>query len=353
MKHVAIDLGRRESQVCAREPAGEIILERRIQTRALGELLERLEHSRVIVESCSAAFTMADIAKAAGHEPCVVPATLAPSLGVGERQMKNDVRDARKLSEASCRMTKLPSVHIPSEQSRERKAVCTSREVLVKQRTCAINRVRSYMAEHLLPDLKRCTVSFVSKVRELLLALPNGIPAHVERLLKAIEFLTVQIVDADKELKSIASNDPVCKRLMTVPGVGPQTAIRFSAAIDDPKRFDSAAQIYSYLGLTPGEDTTGFKTRRTGLTRAGAPRVRWVLVQAAWSMWRSRPGDPVVLWAKKIAARGKASRAIVALARKLAGILFALWRDGTQYDPNYESKRRAELERDANTKIIA
>src|SRR5689334_9563359 len=104
MNHVAIDLGGRESQICVRSSDGAIIAEDRWPTRSLKKYLEKLSPSRVVVETCAEAFGVADMARAAGHDAVVVPATLVRALGVGARRLKNDVRDARNLSEASCRI---------------------------------------------------------------------------------------------------------------------------------------------------------------------------------------------------------------------------------------------------------
>ncbi len=113
MEHIAIDLGRRESQICVRNDSGEILHEARHATSELRSYLRgRPRGSRVLVESSAEAFTVADWATELGHEPRVVPSILVPALGVGERGLKNDVRDARKLSEMDCRMP-VPSVHIP------------------------------------------------------------------------------------------------------------------------------------------------------------------------------------------------------------------------------------------------
>ena len=107
--------------------------------------------------------------------------------------------------------------------------------------------------------------------------------------------------------------------------------MRFVAAIDDPTRFQSAHRVESYLGLTPGERSSSERERRTGITKAGPSALRRTLVQAAWSLLRSRPNEPMVIWAMQIAARRSRFVAVVALARKLVGILFAMWRDGTAY----------------------
>jgi transposase len=227
----------------------------------------------------------------------------------------------------------LPSVHIPTVVSQEVKAICVSREALVRMRTLLVNRVRSYLRSRIGSRLRATPDTLPAKVRQALLDDPEGLPAHLERVLVVLETLREQIAQADLELKVLARADGRMRRLMTVPGVGPVTAARFVAALDDVDRFPNAASVASYLGLIPGENTTGFRAKRTRLTRAGAPQVRWALGQAAWSLYLHRPHDPMVQWAKQVAARRGAQVAIMALARKLAHVLYALWKHGTTYDP--------------------
>jgi len=145
--------------------------------------------------------------------------------------------------------------------------------------------------------------------------------------------LTVQIRSATKRLEDIAKKHPVCTKLMSVPGVGAVTAVRFLAALDEATRFSSAHAVQSYVGLTPGEHSSSDKQHRTSITKAGPAPLRRVLIQAAWTAMRTRPNDPMVIWANKLATRKHKFIAVVALARKLTGILFALWRDGTTYQP--------------------
>jgi transposase len=171
------------------------------------------------------------------------------------------------------------------------------------------------------------------RVRQTLLKDVEGLPAHLDRLLIALETLSEQIVNADAELRELAGKDERMRRLMTVPGVGPVTAARFVAAIDHVERFPNASSVGSYLGLIPSEDTTGFRIKRKRLTRAGAPQVRWALGQAAWSLYLRRPRDPMVQWAKRIAERRGAQVAITALARKLSHVLYAMWKHKTTYEP--------------------
>lgn len=343
MQHVAIDLGGSKSQVCRRAESGEILEERVVGTDRLGSYLQKLEPSIIVLETCAEAFSVAVEARSLGHHPRVVPATLVRSLGVGDRGIKTDVRDARNTSAASCRVD-LPSVHIPSASSRERKSTCSMRETLTSARTMLINCVRGWMRSRRVRIRKGGIETFARRARERLLVHPDGLPDYVERQLVAIEALTEQIKAADKELAQIAKSDETCARLMTVPGVGPVTSVRYAAAIDDVTRFGNAHEVESYIGLTPGEDSSSSRKRRTAITKAGAPKLRWALVQAAWGAWRTRPNDPMVLWAAKIADRRGTKVAIVALARKLAGILFAMWRDGTPYNPGRGAVARASTE---------
>jgi transposase len=330
VKHVAIDLGSRESQVCIRREDGSIVKESREPTKRLLSLLPTWEPSRVILETSAEAFRIADAARAANHEVRVVPATLVKQLGVGDRGIKTDQRDARKLSEVSCRID-LPSVHIPSTTSRELKSICGAREELVETRTKLMNNVRGWMRTQLWRIRSGGACSFHDRVRCHATTLEVKLPEHIERALRVLELVTAEIAAATRQVCTFAKTDPTCVALMTVPGVGAITAVRFRAAIDDVTRFSSSHRLQSYLGLTPGENSSSERQQRTGITKAGAVEVRRMLVQCAWAAVRRAPNEPMVRWALKITERRGKFVAIIALARKIAGILYAIWRDGTTY----------------------
>jgi transposase len=339
MEHVAIDLGTRESQICVRAEDGTILAEDRCGTGSLKKYLARRPPSRVVMETCAEAFSVAEAAKSLGHQVEVVPATLVRALGVGSRGLKTDVRDARNLSEVSCRMSRLPSVHVPGPVSRERKAMCGLRENLVETRTKLVNGVRGWLRSEGLGTPKvGHPESFPLRVKEHVARREKELPIWVARNLQVIMASNEQIGDADKELGRLARTDPICRRLMTVPGVGPVTAIRFASAVDEVSRFQQAHTLESYLGLTPGEHSSGSQKRTTGITKAGSPKLRWALIHAAWAAWRHRRTDPMVVWALKIQERRGKKIAVVALARKMAGILYAIWRDGSVYDPRHEQR---------------
>lgn len=334
MEHLAIDLGGRESQICVRKENQEIIEERRVATKSLKRYLKTRPKSRVILETCAESFHIATQALELGHEVRVVPATLVKSLGVGARGIKTDKRDARVLSKVSCRVD-LPSVHLPSSESRELKTVNNLREILVGCRTKLINSVRGWMRGRVMRIRRGATKTFAARARDHFESLDETLPNYVERQLLAIEAVNEQVASADREIKQLADANEICRRLMTVPGVGPVTSLRFVAAIDDVGRFPNAHAVQSYIGLTPGEHSSSDRKHRTSITKAGAPRLRWALVQAAWAARRCRAKgiDPMVHWSQQVEERRGKRIAVVALARKIAGVLYAVWRDGSTYDP--------------------
>src|SRR5258708_23988189 len=298
MEHVAFDLGGRESQVCIRSSDGQVLLESRVPTAHLGKLLQKRPPSRVVIETCAEAFSIADRARELGHEVRVVPAGLVRTLGGGARGMKTDVRDARVLSEVSTRID-LPSVHLPSHTARERKSLGGMRDALVSSRTQQINTVRGWMRGQMMRVRRGKAETFPTRMREALSK--RETPSYVERQLCSMDELPGHIVAADKELEALAKTDRTCPRLMSVPGVGPVTAIRFVAALDQIDRFSSVAQVQSYLGLTPGENSSSERTRRTGITKAGPAPLRASLVQAPRAANGSRGNHPMLPWARQAA----------------------------------------------------
>jgi transposase len=300
--------------------------------------LEKRPPGRVVLETCAEAFSVADEAVEAGHDVRVVPATLVRSLGVGARRLKTDRRDAQILSEVSARID-LVSVHIPSLVSRQLKTICGMRESLVSARTKIVNCVRGWLRTQRLSLRGRGVRALPARVRELCIDRFSEVPVHVERMAVAIEQLSALILDANKQVAGLAKQDQRTVNMMTVPGVGPVTSLRYAAALDEVGRFATAHAAESYLGMVPGERSSSDRTVRTGITKAGSTAVRWTLIQAAWSAWRTRPNDPMVRWAQQVALRRGVKVAITALARKLAGILYAIWRDGTRYDPTRGARK--------------
>lgn len=327
MLHIAVDIGSQKSHLCVREGDGTISWEGSAPTMLLDGAFRQFGPSRVILEACTESEAVSRMAEAAGHEVRVVPSMLSRQLGVGHRGVKTDRRDARALSEASCRLD-LPGIHRRSREAQDRLRRLGSREALVTSRTKLINTVRGYLRS-ILVGIKASSARFPAAVRLRL----KEIPSDIECLLQAVERVTEQIEILTKEIETAAANDPVCKLLMTAPGVGPITALAFSSAVESPSRFPNAARVASYLGLAPGESSSSTRVQRTGITKAGCTLARKYLTQASLSLRRVRSAGPVLGWAREVKHRRGAQVATVAVARKLSGILFAMMRDRRPYDP--------------------
>jgi transposase len=175
---------------------------------------------------------------------------------------------------------------------------------------------------------------FAVRVKEL--ELPEHLVVEVAPLLSMLGPLNDQIQALDARLEEIARRDVRVRRVMTMPQIGPVTAVAFVSTLDDAGRFRGAHQVEAYLGLVPREWSSSEAQRRGRITKAGNARMRWLLVEAAWrvAIHRGRPETQALReWAARIARRRGMRVAVVALARKLAGILYAMWRDGSSYDP--------------------
>ena len=150
-----------------------------------------------------------------------------------------------------------------------------------------------------------------------------------------IDVLNLELAKADETFATLVTQDPVVARLTTLPGIGPITASAYVAALDDAARFGGAAQVASDLGLVPREYSSGEQHRRGRVLRSAHPYVQALLVQAAWRIVRVKDPRTAALrtWADAIARRRGKKIAMVALARRLARLLFAMWRDEVAYDP--------------------
>jgi transposase len=203
-------------------------------------------------------------------------------------------------------------------------------DALISSRTKLINNLRGWLRGQGLRLSSGSAETLAGRIAEI-----ESLPEYVASQVAMLALLTEKIRTSEQRIEDLAKSDELCKRLMTVPGIGPSTAARFVAAIDDITRFESAHKVEAYLGLAPGESSSSERQQRLSITKAGPSTVRWVLVQAAWSLQvrcRSVAARPLQLWTAEVAKRRGKRIATIALARKLAGILYALWRDGTTYE---------------------
>jgi transposase len=205
------------------------------------------------------------------------------------------------------------------------------RDALVKTRTRYISLIRSILRREGYRTAGCGASVFEKRVQEL--ELPQNLRAEIEPLLKVMKGINEQVKETSEQLQEQADSHEVSKVLLTAPGVGAITVTTFVAVIDDINRFESGAKVCSYIGLVPREFSSSEKRIRGGITKAGHSHLRWLLVEAAWSIiTHPRPQTQYLRsWYERIALRRGKYIAVVALARKLTGILYAMWRDGTEF----------------------
>jgi transposase len=342
VKHVGVDLGSSQSAICIVNASGEIESEETRSTAELDTFFEKLEPCTIVMESCAESRMVALIAQGHQHDVRVVPTSFVRALGVGARRIKTDKRDARSLAEASFRMReKLPTVHVRGDEAAAIQDLLRAREQLIHCRTAAINFVRSWLRKQLLGRPRSTPETFCDRVRERLAEREVEMDLAVSAHLAVIDTLNTQLDALDKRLRKEAQARDETKRLMAISGVGPIVALAFLVAVDDPKRFASSSQIASYVGLSPGENTTGGNVRRTGVVAAGQKQLRALLVQAAHSKMNARLFDPMAQWARALESNGKKRKVVVcALARRLTVVMWAMLRDGSSYDPRKTMARQ-------------
>jgi transposase len=247
------------------------------------------------------------------------------------RKVKTDRRDARALAEA-CLLGAYRAAHRLSDAQRHVRARLTVRDTLVRTRTRYISLTRALLRQHSWLVPSGSAEGFPRRV--MALPLPGRLRSEVAPLLAIMRRVQQQLAYSDERITAVTQTDERVRRLQSVPNVGPVTAAAFVAALDDAARFRRAHEVEASLGLVPRELSSGETQRRGRITKAGSSRGRGLLIQAAVSMLRLRDPRPAALreWAGRIAARRGKGIAVVALARRLAGVLFALLRDGTVYE---------------------
>jgi transposase len=332
VEHSAIDLHKKDSQIRIVTGAGEVI-DRRVPTRreAFTRLFADRPPTHILIEASTESEWVARHLEGLGHEVVVADPNYAAMYGTRSRRIKTDHRDVAALTDACLRRT-YRSIHRRSAPRRAVQADLVVRDALVQTRTRMVSLTRALTRAEGLRVRSGAPTTFLSRLRAV------DASAELERTLAPLramlELLDEELERMDGQLADRAEEDGEIARLMTVPGIGPITATAFVTAIDDVGRFHNASQLTSYLGLVPREYSSGERARRGRILRSAQPRVQRLLVQAAWSLWRSKRANGAALraWADSIARRRGKRVAVIALARRLARILFALWRDQRGYD---------------------
>ena len=333
MEYGAIDLHLRRSQFRIVREDGTVMKEGRIDTtrsdfaRVFGER----PRMRVLIESSTESEWVAQHLEGMGHDVIVADPNYAPMYGSRSRKIKTDGRDTAALTEA-CRTGVYRRAHRVSAIRRAERQRLRIRRRLVQMRSGTISLLRALLRQ----EGYRLASGSAGTVEKRLarLELPSAVVEILAPLRAWLIDVSRLLAETDRAVDARATADPGAQRLMTVPGVGAIVALTFQAMLDDPARFEGdAGRASAFIGLVPSEDSSAERRHKGHITKAGPGELRSLLVQASWVIWRGRSAAGAALraWAHALAARRGRRIAIVALARRLSRILFALWRDGSDF----------------------
>jgi len=242
---------------------------------------------------------------------------------------KTDRNDARGIAQMM-RAGLYRPVHVKTLRSQKLRMLLTHRKLLQSKAIAIENDLRATLRNFGLKVGIAGKVKFEARIKELVENLPDLV-VLVEPLLIVRRVLREQIVALHRRLLAIVRDDDVCRRLMTVPGVGPVVSLTYRATVDVPARFRKSKAVGAVFGLTCSKYQSGEVDRNGRISRCGDEMMRVMLYEAAQSMLRSKKWSWLKAWAMQIARRRGMKKAIVALARRLAVIMHRIWVDGTEF----------------------
>jgi transposase len=322
MVHVGVDLHKCLSQIAVLTADGELQQHRFHNDPArLEDFFAQLPpRTPVAIEATGTWWWLVDLLERLGHQPVLSHPKATKAIAAA--RLKNDKVDAQRLA-LLLRGELLPTVWIPSAARREARELVRHRITLVWLRSAVRHRLLSMLARRNLQPTRVKNWLTQGGQRELRALAPS--PGTIrDDSLTLLPLLDAQIRRLEAELIQRWGDDPRVQRLTTIPGIGPFIAIVLVLELGDIARFPSAKHVASYIGLTPRVRASADRVRSGHITREGNRLLRWVLVLAATQASR-RPG-PLRTWVRMVQQRTGKKRARVALARRLAELVYHCWR---------------------------
>lgn len=345
--YVGLDVAAAKTAICVMDEKGKVLWETMVKTHPLaiaGALKHRFDEIvQVGLETGSVTPWLVHGLRREGLEVVCLDAMQAHRT-LSLRRNKTDANDARGIAEL-VRMGPdwINAVHVKQLASHQIKTLLNARSHLVGKRVGLENAMCGMLRPFggivvrggLKPDSLRERILDVTKeVSDR----GHDLEASLLPLLGLHRQIVAQIVQYEKQVEELAKSNPICRNFMTVPGVGPVVALSFYAAIEDPKRFTRSCDVAAYLGLTPRTYQSGEMEHSGRISKRGDDATRLALVQAATVMLTAtKTWSPLKSWGVQLAKRTSFNKAKVAVARKLAIVLYRMWLDGTAFQFSKEA----------------
>lgn len=329
---LGIDLAKNVFALHGVDATGRVLLQRPSVARGkLAELVYSLPPCLIGMEACSGAHHWARLFAAHGHTVRLMAPKFVTPYRLSGKRGKNDAADAAAICEAVTR----PNMRFVPAKSIEQQSqlmVHRARQGFVAQRTATINRIRGLLSEFgIVLPLKAASVR--REAMHQLEDLPGWANTVIGDLLSEVSRLDERIVQYDRHIEAMAKDSAPARQLMQLPGVGPTTATALVAMIGLGQEFKCGRQLSAWLGLVPGQYSSGGKQRLGRITKAGDPYLRMLLILGARSVLQNAASksDVVSRWAVQLAARVGYWKAIVAIAAKNARMCWAVLARGESF----------------------
>lgn len=334
MKHYAgLDVSVKETSVCIVDETGAICREIKVPSHP-EDLVQALKNPawrlvRIGLEAGPLSQWLFSGLAEAGL-PAICIETRHTKAFLKAQVNKTDRNDARGIAQMM-RVNLFRPVHVKTLASQKRRALLTARKLLQEKAIAIENDIRGLLRNFGLKVGIVGTVGFDDRIRELVDDMPD-LGEIMEPLLAARQKLRETFMELHRKLLSIVRDDETCRRLMTIPGVGPVTSLAFTSTIDVAARFSNSRAVGPALGLTPVLNQSGESHRVGRVSLCGDGLMRTLLYEAAQVMLtRVKKWSWLKAWAMNVAKRRGRQKAIVALARRLAVIMHRMWSDGTEF----------------------
>ena len=336
---IGVDIGKEVFHLVGFGVDGKIAFRKRIRRLGLRDAFEKLPPCIVGMEACLSAHFVSRTLRGLGHEPRIIPAIYVKPFVKGQ---KNDYNDAEAIAEAALR----PNLRFVQEKSQDQldlQACHRVRSRLVSRRTATINQIRAFLIEQGI-----AVRTGLRALRKSLFAIlenrKDEISPRTAKLIRGLYedwcALDDRIETVTAEIEELSRTESKCRRLMTVPGVGPLISTAMVAAIGTGEAFDCGRDFAAWLGLVPRQHSTGGRSILGRISKRGSKYLRTLLIQAAKVLLmrpRNWSGYSFGAWLKTASQRLHRNKLAVALANKLARIAWSVLHHDKAFDTHLEA----------------
>jgi transposase len=327
---IGLDLAKHVFQVHGVDEAGHVVVKRRLRRAQVITYFASLPPCLIGMEACATAHFWARELRALGHEVRLMPPQYVKAY---VKRGKNDAADAAAICEAVTRPS-MRAVPVKTEEQQSALMMHRARDLLVRQRTQLINAVRGHLAEFGLVEAQgpwnvpRLLASMQEDRR-----VPELARQVLQLLAAQLDEVAKRIVEVDARIAAWHRANPVSRRLATIPGIGPLIASAIAATVPDPDVFRNGREFAAWLGLVPRQRSTGGKQRLGRISRLGDEYIRRLLIVGAQTVLLRSKAARSDAWIQGLLARRPRLVVAVALANKMARVVWAVMAKGQSYRP--------------------